>query len=250
MEQDGNTIQSVGVRQSSDPNSTSSISEAEQINAALAKLKDPPRAGSLVGTVVNAGQQPSPASDVVVRVSEDTTLVHAAIAQPTPHRPPLLASSPATSVTKGPLAGADLKQLSRLLYSTKPANLDGVQSAHVIAPTAPDADAAIPKAAAEVAYEEQLARQEEESKHIKAAPAAFVEPSIKMRPLYMYGGLWLSAIPVALILYMLSGVIPGGRSPGIVDFVFMVVEYALGLYGLVGWVPLVLLYRKSVRGGI
>lgn len=245
MESEGSVIQPLNAHSAKNSDKEAVPDKAAQIEAALAKLHDPPRAESLIGTVISAGQpqrQPPVEIQTGIPVGGHAQLPKQSAGQD-------LSSVQHTKAPKGPLNAADLRKLGKLLPSAKTSKTTQPSSASfVIAPTAPEPDAPIPAAAAEVAREAEAARLAEEARHVKAAPAQFDELHLDMHRMYVYGGLWLAAIPVAMIVYVLSGVIPGGRSPGIVDFICLALEYVLGIYGLVGWVPLVLLYRKRRRG--
>ena len=113
-------------------------------------------------------------------------------------------------------------------------------AAALIIPTNPEADAAIPAAAAERELERAAAEAAAREKQFDVVPATFVETPLNRRLIYTLIAAWLGAVPVALIIYALTS----AKVSGVLGALISAVEYLLAIYSLLGWVPLMVLYIK------
>ncbi len=113
----------------------------------------------------------------------------------------------------------------------------------LIVPTNPEADAAIPVAAAQRARERAAVEAAARENRYDVVPATFVETSLNRRLIYVLLLAWLGAVPVALMLYTLTNSKVSGAPGGFIS----AIEYLLAAYSLLGWVPLMVLYSKKRR---
>ena len=108
----------------------------------------------------------------------------------------------------------------------------------MVTPTNPEPDALI----AEHIAEKERAATERRSENASFPQATFAQQKIDRRRLYQLGAIWLCAVPLASGLYGLLHLLLGERISEPLGNTLMVAVYVCGLYGLVGWIPLVLLY--------
>lgn len=242
--------------------------QAAALAAALAKLKDPPPPQALVGSVVQAGGsvQPSagahhgstPASAPAQR-SGSPTPTHQTHQTPPEHPHPehvpvLEKAAAVTEALKtqlsqdGPLDPKDLLKLAAVLKQKQPpAPPEPAIKTETIVPTAPEPDATIAFQIAEKKRiaEAEAAAAEAEKWHVEQAKIH--ERKLDKPKMYKLAAYWLAAIPVAFILYWLARLIGGNHLRGIIGLVVMLPIYLLGIYGLVGWIPLMLEYLKTQK---
>lgn len=246
--------------------------KAASIAAALAKLKDPPSPQSIVGAVIKAGETEMPVQahnepQAVVlpqqtKPTSSSAEVHDTLQKPIDHdsihkaqetpKPLLKKAAAVTEALKsellkdGPLDPKDLLKLGEIIKQNEKAKeAEAPIKTETIAPTAPDPEATIAFQIAEKKRIEaaEAAAREAEKWHV--TPAKIKERQLNKKQLYKLLGLWLGAIPTAFILYTLARLIAGENLRGLLGFIIMTPIYAIALYGLVGWIPLVLLYMRT-----
>ena len=149
----------------------------------------------------------------------------------------------------GPLDPKDLLKLGEIIKQKEQAKeLESPIKTETIAPTAPDPEATIAFHIAEKKRVEETEAAAREAEKWHVTPAEIKEKHLDKRQLYKLLGLWLGAIPVAFIIYTVARLIAGTGLRGIVGFIVMTPVYVIGLYGLVGWIPVMLLYMRTRKG--
>lgn len=156
-----------------------------------------------------------------------------------PKKPAPTPPKPAPTSEKDFILEHAAEALSILKRNEKPPQ-PNTPPAETIQPTHIDPDAAIPAAIAEIEKEKAAQAAAEQAKKFEVTPAQFVETQIDRRHVYILAGAWLGAVPLAIIVYVLTRSV----KPGFINDLITLIEYALGLYGLLGWVPLMVLYMK------
>jgi hypothetical protein len=220
--------------QETQQNATSKDQESDNLAAALARLKDPPKAEALIGSVVSAGQTASTA--------------HATPAsQAAPPKTPQVNQKKKHS-PKGKLSPTDIAALAKLVQRKEAATQSPEPPSQLIAPTNPDADATIAAHVAEKQREADAVAAVQEAEKWHVEKAQIKEPVLGKHRLYILLGLWLAAVPLALVLYAVISFVASSALHGALGTLIMLPMYALGIYGLVGWIPLVLLYMKTQKG--
>ena len=223
--------------------------KADRITAALAKIQDPPAAAVLPGAVVKAGMttmpsqrpampppQPEPAEDVARPLA-------ASPGEPTASE--TKTETPSSHAKFPQLSSFNASELKKLRRSTTPEK----DVAQVYAPTNPEADATIALHAAEqkkqaAAVAAAAAKNASRVPHDELFSPQMV--SQKKRFILLAAG-WLAAVPVAFGVYTIVRTVTHDQLRGFAGLLAMTPVYLLGLYGLVGWIPLVLLYIKTQR---
>lgn len=228
--------------------------KAAHIAAALAKLKDPPHPSALIGQVVKAGEEPvrqyvtsptevTPASPVYTDSLESQITGSIPVRSQEQELP-----QPAEPAKKsGPLDPKELLRFGELLKQKQPPPPEPTIKAEVFAPTNPDPEATIAFQIAEKKRleEEAAAAIEAEKWHVNQAKIH--EVKLDKQKMYKLVAFWLGAIPAAFIMYGLVRLIGGSHVRGLVGFLVMLPIYLLGMYGLFGWVPLMLEYLKTQK---
>lgn len=116
-------------------------------------------------------------------------------------------------------------------------------ASETIAPTNPDPESALLVAAAEKERARVEAEAAANEKKFDVTPAHFQEHQFNRRPFIVLACLWLAAVPVAMILYAVAYG-EDGASSAVIGRLTTLITYILGAYGLLGWIPLVLLYMR------
>lgn len=120
-----------------------------------------------------------------------------------------------------------------------------------VAPTQIEKDATIAAAAEALRKEREAqaaaeaAKREIEAKRYHASdnPLHVIAGSKKKYVIAL--AMWLAAVPLAIILYSLVSVIFKYNVPLAVNVSVTIILYPLGIYGLLGWIPLVVFYMRE-----
>ncbi|PID30953.1 hypothetical protein CSA80_00555 [Candidatus Saccharibacteria bacterium] len=252
----------------SKPASAKDESESH-LEAALAKIQSPPPMSSMVGAVIHAdgsvegGRSPStsPASPPPPPATQQKTAPSRSVAPakaaakaappPEPALPKRSSSVPAAHAQKikhhGPLDKKELLALGDFLKQQKRADSTPSLATPIIAPTAPDPDAAIPALIAEQKKTLEAKAAEEDAKKWHVTKVDIHDRTINMKKMYRYGAVWIGAVPLAVVMYYSAQAL-GDSLQGTARQLFFVAIYVIAGYVLVGWIPLVLEYLKAQKG--
>lgn len=247
------------------------------LQAALSKIKDPMPAVSMVGAVVHADGKVEGLRPVAQDASHKAAPVRQAsapgaasaplattqskpVAEPGSVTPISVPSQPVTTAAQpeaalpvepakessnGPLDWKELTALGDFLKQQKKEPAQSVAAAPVIAPTNPDPEAAIPTHIAHKKKTEEAEAAAAEAKKWHVTKAKIHEKTIDHKRMYRLIGLWIGAIPVAFLLYLLAQALGADKITGIGRYIFIVPIYLIAAYSLVGWIPVMLLYMGS-----
>jgi hypothetical protein len=234
--------------------------KAAQLAAALAKLKDPPAPAALIGSAVKAGESPhtaeqraEPRTATPQDASKDAGDVDILEKTQQVAAPLLKKAAAITEAVKeqltqdGPLEAKDLLKLGEVIKRKEQPAPEPAIKTQTIAPTNPDPEAAI---VTQIAEKQRVADAEvaaAEAKKWHVEKADIHEAKLNKAKMYKLTAYWLGAIPAAFILYALIRLTLGSHVRGVVGVIIMAPMYIMGLYGLFGWIPLMLEYLKTQK---
>lgn len=264
--------------QASDAVTVKNDEKSAQLEAALAKIKYPTPLEKIVGTVVQSGgqakQEPSSAKASLESSVSKTAAISALDASKDSKSEPAQAPpeesgasgsqpslpTPQTEVThtvpgtdpttepKGPLSTKELHALGKFLKQKqqKQDTHTGQQFvAPTIAPTNPDPDATIAQHISEKQKAQEKLAAEEEAKKWHVTQARIVEQKLDTKKVKEMITYWLGSLALSIVLYVLAHAFHADSAGGFVQVLVMVPIYLLALYGVAGWIPLMLLYMRN-----
>lgn len=244
------------------------------LEAAFAKIKYPPPVETLVGTVIQAGStamsKPTPTASSMNTESEKSAQSaqqnkpvaqnptmpseHAITTPQTSHaassvQPSEVASqrSAATEPT-GPLSPGELHALGTFLkqkQQEKPPEASKSAKENTITPTNPDPEATIALQVAEKKKAEVALAAEEEEKKWHVTQANIIDHQVDTKKIYVGIAYWLGSLLAAVVLYFLSQTFRIDDANNLVQILIMTPIYLLALYGVAGWIPVMLLYMRN-----
>jgi hypothetical protein len=97
-----------------------------------------------------------------------------------------------------------------------------------------------------LAEEAEAAAEEAGKWHV--TPVAILEKKLDKKKFYKLLGLWLGALPVGFIMYSLVHLVARNGLHGFLGLVVMLPIYVIWLYGIIGWIPVMLEYLKTQKG--
>ncbi len=119
-------------------------------------------------------------------------------------------------------------------------------------PTHIDPEAPIAAAVEAVKQREAERKAEEEAEATKPngryQQAVSVDLSVFASKKFIVCGVaWLLAIPLAIVLYHATSTASVVVNSNVLGWSLLVIEYALGAYGALGWIPLVVFYMREYK---
>ncbi|MCA9326981.1 hypothetical protein KDA14_00450 [Candidatus Saccharibacteria bacterium] len=150
---------------------------------------------------------------------------------------------PADKATEREFILSHANEALDVLKRKKPKAPANEVTAETIAPTNPDPESAIMVAAAERERERAEAEAAAKAKKFDVTPVQFQERKLNRRLFVVLACLWLAAVPAAMILYGVA-YSEDGVSSAVVGRLVTLITFMLGTYGLLGWIPLMVLYMR------
>ncbi|QQS19693.1 hypothetical protein IPL85_05510 [Candidatus Saccharibacteria bacterium] len=246
------------------------------LEAALAKIQYPPPAETMVGAVIQANSnqvantaqvaaQPALSElkpqELAPEAKQSDPLPahkpksvspapHANLPVPPPVRTQVQSNDPvqpAKTNHLGPLDSKELLALGTFLKTKKQKTV--VQQSPIktdtIAPTNPDPYATISTHIADKKKAEQARAAEEDENKWHVTKAKIHEPTLDIKKVYRYSAYWGGSMVLAAISYTATRIFGVDDLHSLLQAIIMLPIYLLGLYGVAGWIPVVLLYIRN-----